>query len=344
MKLATFTANAGADADQPRVGVVANGLVHPFPPGLTMHDVVGRGLDAARRSADEALGSPGHPLAEVRLRAPLRPTSVRDFVAFEEHVQGIRQAIEGSAGVPDAWYDAPTFYFTNPHAILGPDETVPFPATCTARDLELEVAVILSGTGRSLSVEQARGLVFGYTIMNDWSARDLQGREMQVGLGPAKGKDFATTLGPWIVTAEELEPHRDEDGFLRLWCAVSINGVEIGRDLLANMGWTFEAMIAYASRDSRVEAGDVLGSGTVGNGGCLGELWGRRGREDPPALAAGDVVTLTVDGLGSLSNVVGVAEAAPTLPPARRRDPALARKAASRLFGPSPAQSPGSDQ
>ena len=115
---------------------------------------------------------------------------------------------------------------------------------------------------------------------------------MQVGLGPAKGKDFATTLGPWIVTADELEPYRDADGFLDLWCTVAVNGVEIGRDLLSNMGWTFETMIAYASRDSVVAAGDVLGSGTVGNGGCLAELWGRSGRQDPPPLQPGDVVTL----------------------------------------------------
>ncbi len=329
MKLATFATQSGADADQPRVGVVSDGQVHPFPLELTMRDVVGRGIDAARQSADEALAAHGHPLADVRLLAPLRPTSVRDFVAFEEHVQGVRQAVEGTAGVPDAWYDAPTFYFTNPHAILGPHDPVPFPATCAARDLELEVAVVVGKAGRSLSVEQARDHVFGYTIMNDWSARDLQGREMQVGLGPAKGKDFATTLGPWIVTADELEPSRDEDGFLRLWCAVSVNGVEIGRDLLSNMGWTFEAMIAYASRDSRVEIGDVLGSGTVGNGGCLGELWGRRGAQDPPPLAPGDVVTLTVDGIGSVSNVVAVAEPAPRLPAARLRDPAVARKAAA---------------
>jgi 2-keto-4-pentenoate hydratase/2-oxohepta-3-ene-1,7-dioic acid hydratase in catechol pathway len=327
MRLATFTTTAGAD--RPRVGVVSGERVHPFPPGLTMRDLVERGLDEVRRLADEALTIAGHPLADVRLLAPLVPASVRDFVAFEEHVQGIRQAVTGVAGVPDAWYDGPTFYFTNPHAILGPDEPVPFPAACALRDLELEVAVVVAGAGRSLSVEQARDHVFGYTIMNDWSARDLQGREMQVSLGPAKGKDFATTLGPWIVTADELEPHRDEDGFLRLWCTASVNGVEIGRDLLSNMGWTFEALIAYASRDSRVEAGDVLGSGTVGNGGCLGELWGRRGTQDPPPLAPGDVVTLTVEGLGALTNVVGVADPAPPLPAARVRDPALARKAAS---------------
>ena len=104
-----------------------------------------------------------------------------------------------------------------------------------------------------------------------------------------------------------------------------MNGDEIGRDLLSGMGWTFETLIAYASRDSAVEAGDVLGSGTVGNGGCLAELWGRRGTQDPPPLQLGDVVTLTVDGLGSLTNTVGVAAPAPVLPPVRRRDPNEAR-------------------
>nr|WP_232294984.1 fumarylacetoacetate hydrolase family protein [Parafrankia sp. EUN1f] len=309
--------------------MIAAGRVHPFPAELSMRDVIERGLDAARELADAALAGDGFPLDTVRLCTPLRPASVRDFVAFEEHVQGVRRAIEGTAGVPDAWYDAPTFYFTNPHAILGPGETVRFPSACSLRDLELEVAVVVGEPGHSLTVEQARDHVFGYTIMNDWSARDLQGREMQVGLGPAKGKDFATTFGPWIVTADELEHYRDDDGFLALWCAVSVNGHEIGRDLLSNMSWTFEAMIAYASRDSRVEAGDVLGSGTVGNGGCLSELWGHRGEQDPPPLAPGDVVTLTVDGIGSLTSTVGAAEPTPTLPGARLRDPTLARMAGS---------------
>ena len=150
--------------------------------------------------------------------------------------------------------------------------------------------------------------------MNDWSARDVQSREMKVGLGPAKGKDFASSFGPWIVTADELEPYRDADGFLDLWCTVSVNGVEIGRDLLSNMGWTFETMISYASRDSIVRAGDVLGSGTTGHGGCLAELWGRRGRQDPPPLQSGDVVTITVEGIGALTNTVGSAAPVPPLP------------------------------
>jgi 2-keto-4-pentenoate hydratase/2-oxohepta-3-ene-1,7-dioic acid hydratase in catechol pathway len=311
-----------------RAGVVAGDRVHPFRDAPTVRAVVERGLDAALAlGADAIAAGSGVPLADVALLAPLAPASVRDFVAFEEHVQGVRRSVDpsGAAGVPDAWYDAPTFYFTNPHTLLGPDDEVAFPAACVARDFELEVAVVLGAGGRSLTVAQARDAVFGYTVFNDWSARDLQRREMQVNLGPAKGKDFAGSLGPWIVTADELEPHRDADGFLALWCAASVNGVEVGRDLLSNMGWTFEAMIAYASRDSRVAAGDVLASGTVGNGGCLAELWGRAGAQNPPPLRAGDVVTLTVQGIGSLSNRVGTAGEVPALPAVRRRDPERAR-------------------
>ncbi|MFC4784552.1 fumarylacetoacetate hydrolase family protein [Nocardioides sp. MAHUQ-72] len=321
MKLATYLDGTGVT----RVGVVGDHLVHPFPDGLTMRDVIDRGLVEAVELGADALDSEGTPLASVRLLAPLSPTTMRDFVAFEEHVEGVRRSIDGVPGVAEAWYDAPTFYFTTPHTVLGPGDAVPFPAACVARDFELEVAVVVGREGRSLSVEEAADHVFGYTILNDWSARDLQRREMQVGLGPAKGKDFANTLGPWIVTRDELEPLRDADGFLDLWCTVSVNDVEVGHDLLSNMGWTFEAMIAYASRDSRVLPGDVLGSGTTGNGGCLAELWGRRGAQDPPPLRPGDVVTVAVEGIGSVTNTVAVAAAAPALPGVRRRSAQHAR-------------------
>lgn len=333
MKLATF-ARGGAR----RVGLVevgddpGSGRVYPFGVGLTMRDVIDAGFDAAARLAQRARESEPVQLESVRLLPPLRPASVRDCVAFAEHVEGVRRSVDGASGegadlVPDAWYDAPTFYFTNPHAIYGPGDAVPFPARSRARDFELEVAVIVGAPGTSLSEEQAREHVFGYTIMNDWSARDLQSREMQVRLGPAKGKDFATSLGPWIVTADELDDRRDADGFLDLWCSVDVNGERVGEDLLSNVGWTFEAMIAYASRDSRVLVGDVIGSGTTGNGGCLAELWGRRGAQDPPPLVDGDVVTLTVEGLGSLTNTVTSAPPTPALGGPRRRDPASARAA-----------------
>lgn len=321
MRIATFW-HAGVE----RAGVVTDEWVFPFGGGLDVRAIVALGLDAATELGARAVASgDGVALDQVRLRAPLRPASVRDFVAFEEHVQGIRRSIDGVGGVDEAWYDAPTFYFTNPHTILGPDDDVTFPSTSEVRDFELEVAIVLQRGGTNLSAAAARDVIFGYTIFNDWSARDLQRREMRVNLGPAKGKDFASSLGPWIVTADELDAYRDAEAFLDLECTASVNGVEVGRDVLSNMGWTFETMVAYASRDSLVVAGDVLASGTVGNGGCLAELWGRRGAQQPPPLQPGDVVTLSVQGIGSLTNRVVAGQPAPALPPVRRRDPARAR-------------------
>ena len=136
--------------------------------------------------------------------------------------------------------------------------------------------------GRNLTAAEAHRHIFGYTVLNDWSARDLQRREMKVSLGPCKGKDFANTLGPWIVTADEFEDLHDAEGFLPISMAVEVNGEAIGQDLLSNMGWPFAELVAYASQDSVVRPGDVLGSGTCGSG-CLAELWGRNGSEDSPA-------------------------------------------------------------
>ncbi len=161
--------------------------------------------------------------------------------------------------------------------------------------------------------------------MNDWSARDLQAREMQVGLGPAKGKDFATTLGPWLVTADELEPYRDADGFLDLWCTATVNGTEVGRDLLSNMGWTFEAMIAYASRDHASSPATSSARAPAATAAAWPSC-GAVAAQDPPPLQPGDVVTLTVEGIG-LGHQHGRRRPARRrrLPPVRRRDPAAAR-------------------
>jgi len=315
MRLATVSLNGAPD----RVVLVEGDAVHPFGDDLTMREVIDGGLNEALRMAARARTGDPVPLAEAELKVPLAPAAVRDFVAFEEHVEGVRRSVDGAAGVPDAWYDAPTFYFTNPHTLIATERPVPFPATSIARDFELEVAVVVGRAGRSLSAEQARDHVFGFMLMNDWSARDIQSAEMKVGLGPAKGKDFATTLGPWIVTADELAEHLDEEGFLDLEATVTVNGEEVGRDRLTHMGWGFNTLIAYASRDSWVRAGDVLGSGTTGGGGCLAELWGRRGRQDPPPLRDGDVVELAVEGIGSIRNAVATAAPAPELPAVRRR-------------------------
>jgi len=300
-------------------GVVSDAGLHELPARTTVLDLVRAGLPAALEAGAEALRGPAVPVESVRLLPPLQAPTVRDFVAFEEHVEGVRKAIDGVAGVVDEWYQAPTFYFTNPYALVGAHDDVPVPPGSQRFDFELEVAVVVGRDGASLTPERARGHVFGYTVLNDWSARDLQAREMKINLGPAKGKDSATTLGPWLVTADELEPYRDDEGFLALDLRVSVNGVEVGRDLLSNMGWPFEELISYASRATEVRAGDVLGSGTCGNGGCLAELWGRRGDAAPPPLRPGDVVEMTVEGIGTIRNRVVEGVELPPVRPARPR-------------------------
>ncbi|MGW7265095.1 fumarylacetoacetate hydrolase family protein [Streptomyces sp. NPDC054842] len=306
-----------------RVAVVEDdGTLFPLPGVSSLSTLLTEtaGLPGLLAAGREALDVPPGPhVSQVRLLPPLQPASVRDFVTFEEHVEGVRRAVDGVAGVPEQWYAAPTFYFTNPHAIYGPADDVPVPPGSGVLDFELEVAAVIGREGRDLTPERARDHIVGYTVFNDWSARDLQSAEMKVGLGPCKGKDTATTLGPWLVTADELEPHRDADGFLRLALTAEVNGEVVGKDLLSNMSWTFEEMTAYASRGTRVLPGDVLGSGTCGNGGCLAELWGRRGTQDPPPLRPGDTVSLTVEGIGTLTSTVVPGTEPLPLPAGRRR-------------------------
>ncbi|MER6783995.1 fumarylacetoacetate hydrolase family protein [Streptomyces sp. NPDC000658] len=309
--------------DRRRVAVVAeDGVLHPLPgvSSLTGLLAEGGGLPGLLDAGSAALDVPAGPhVRDVRLLAPLQPPTVRDFVTFEEHVEGVRRSVDGSAGVPEQWYAAPTFYFGNPYAMYGPHDDIPVPPGSSMLDFELEVAAVIGKEGRDLTPEQARDHIVGYTVFNDWSARDLQSAEMKVGLGPCKGKDTATTLGPWLVTADELEGYRDPDGFLRLALTASVNGEIVGEDLLSHMSWTFEEMTAYASRGTVVRPGDVLGSGTCGNGGCLAELWGVRGEQSPPPLKPGDTVTLTVEGIGSVSNTVTAGPDPVTVAAARRR-------------------------
>jgi 2-keto-4-pentenoate hydratase/2-oxohepta-3-ene-1,7-dioic acid hydratase in catechol pathway len=308
-----------------RVAVVEeDGTLHPVPGARSLTGLIscGDGLDALLRAGAATLDVPPGPhVSEVRLLPPLEPPTVRDFVTFEEHVEGVRRSVDGVGvgGVPEAWYDAPTFYFTNPYAVIGAHDDVPVPPGSNILDFELEVAAVIGREGRDLTPQQARDHIIGYTVFNDWSARDLQSREMQVRLGPCKGKDTAATLGPYLVTADELEPYRDSDGFLRLALTASVNGEVVGKDLLSNMSWTFEEMVAYASRGTVVRPGDVLGSGTCGDGGCLAELWGVRGEQSPPPLKPGDTVTLTVEGIGTVSNTVVAGRNPEPLPTARRR-------------------------
>jgi fumarylacetoacetate (FAA) hydrolase len=231
------------------------------------------GGGSAREHAEYAL-------ADVDLRPPvLRPPAVRDFMAFEEHVANARRLRGGE--VPKEWYEVPVFYFSNPHAIYGDGDTIPYPEATAELDYELECAAVIGADGR----------IGGFTVMNDWSARDVQRQEMRVGLGPAKGKDFATSLGPVLVTTDEL------DGTSGAMVA-RVNGEERSRGDLASMFHKWDALLAHAARNTILAPGDVIGSGTVGNG-CILE------HGDGRWLERGDVVELEIEGIGVLRNTVG---------------------------------------
>jgi 2-keto-4-pentenoate hydratase/2-oxohepta-3-ene-1,7-dioic acid hydratase in catechol pathway len=301
------------DGDE-RIGVVADGAVAPLPEGTDMRTLL---ADPAAR--DAAFAQAGGPVAlsEVALKAPLIPTTMRDFVCFEAHVEGMVLNEAPGATVPADWYEAPTFYFTSTTAIFGPGDEIEVPPGCELLDLELEIGVVIGKEGRDIPVEKAAEHIAGFTIYNDFSARDLGAREKRMGLGWAKAKDFANALGPWIVTADEWEPYRRGDRY-DMELVASRNGVPLGSDTLASIGWSFAEMVTYASRGAWLRTGDVLGSGTCGFG-CLGELWGRNGALEPRPLAPGDEVTLRVEGIGELTNRI-VAGAQPhPVPKARRR-------------------------
>lgn len=209
-----------------------------------------------------------------------RPPSIRDFFAFEEHVRNARAG--RGLEVPDAWYELPVFYFSNAASVYGDGDEIPKPADTAMLDYELELAAVMGAGGR----------IEGFTIMNDWSARDLQMQEMRVGLGPAKGKDFATSLGPALVPPSELPPDLDMRAIAR------VNG-EVRTDARTGaMHWSWEQILAAAARNTRgLDEGDVIGSGTVGRG-CILE------HGDGRWLQPGDEVELEIEGIGVLRNRV----------------------------------------
>jgi fumarylacetoacetate (FAA) hydrolase len=215
----------------------------------------------------------------VRLCAPIpAPPSVRDFFAFEQHVATAR-ANRGTT-VPAEWYEVPVFYFSNPAAIFGPEDAIAYPHASEQLDYELEVAAVIGAGGR----------IAGFTVMNDWSARDLQMQEVRVGLGPAKGKDFATSLGPLLVTVDEFDGSHAE-------MVARVNGEQRSRGNLRDLHYSWDSIIARASLNTVLRPGDVVGSGTVG-GGCILE------HDDGRWLRVGDVVELEIEGIGVLRNTI----------------------------------------
>jgi 2-keto-4-pentenoate hydratase/2-oxohepta-3-ene-1,7-dioic acid hydratase in catechol pathway len=245
------------------------------------------------------------PLEGLHLEAPVdRPGSLRDFYAFERHVAAARagRGLEMDPG----WYERPVFYFSNPATLLGPGADVPAHPRSHQLDFELELAWLIGTDVAGADEDDAAAAVVGYTVMNDWSARDVQRQEMALNLGPAKGKDFATSLGPVLVTADEFDPTA---AAMRAW----VNGCLYSQADLGECYWSIPAMTAYAAEATVVRAGDVCGTGTCGTG-CILELSLTHGGDAYPWLQPGDVVELEIEGIGRLANRVVPTESAPWQP------------------------------
>lgn len=256
--------------------------------------------------------APSLAYADAHILAPLpRPTSCRDGYAFRQHVAAARRN-RGVPMIPE--FDSyPIFYFTNHNAIQGPGNIECMPDHFEKLDFELEAAVILGKRGRNITAAEADDYIAGYCIMNDMSARRLQMEEMLLNLGPAKGKDFSTVIGPWMVTPDELEPYKipAKPGHVgnnyNLTMTCEVNGVEVSRGNMGDMDWTFAEIIERCAYGADVLPGDVIGSGTVGTG-CFLELNGTGKLNDPNYkeqwLQDGDKVVLRIDGLGELVNTI----------------------------------------
>ncbi len=252
------------------------------------------------------------PLEEAELLPPVpSPTSFRDAYAFREHVATARR----NRNVPmiPEFDQFPVFYFSNHNSITGPGEIICMPDHLQKLDFELEVAIVICKPGKNIKAEEADEYIGGFMIMNDFSARALQMEEMKLNLGPAKGKDFATAIGPWLVTPDELEEFKIEPkeghtgNAYDLKMTAKVNGVQVSEGNLADMQWTFAEIIERASYGVQLYPGDIIGSGTVGTG-CFLELNGSGKLNDPNYedqwLKEGDKIELEVEGLGILKNTI----------------------------------------
>jgi 2-keto-4-pentenoate hydratase/2-oxohepta-3-ene-1,7-dioic acid hydratase in catechol pathway len=276
VRLVTYDAGAG-----PRVGVLdGDGVADAGFDGDMVAFIAAGGRAAARTPVDDP----------VRLLAPLRPRSMRDFLAFEGHMQAALTRL--GREVPDEWYEVPAYYKGMPDTVIGPEDEIPWPGWTDSLDHELELAAVIGPEPvRDLDAGDAVGAVFGWTIWNDLSARDVQARELPIGMGPGKAKDWdgSNVLGPCIVTADELDA-----ADLRM--AVRINGETWGEASTAQMHHSFGALLAYASRSQTLYPGELIGSGTSPGG---------SGIELDRRLAPGDVIEMEIEGIGVLRNTIG---------------------------------------
>jgi len=306
MRWATYIS---PETGEDRIGLVRGEQLHGLDEPRLI-DLLGDDGEMLRDAGERAVASPVEvvDVTDVTLRAPIpEPPAVRDFAAFEKHIATWLESW-GQTIDPD-WYELPVFYFHNPAAIHGPGR-IPMGPGSKQFDYELEIGAVIGREGANLSPENADAHIAGYTIFCDWSSRDIQKREMRHQLGAIKAKDTATSIGPYLVTPDELESSRSGTGFdLRM--TARVNGRQYSEGTWADVHWSFAQMLTYASRGTRLRPGDVIGTGTVGTG-CLLELTAVHGEERYPWLKPGDVVELEVERLGTLAHeVVAGAEVVP---------------------------------
>jgi 2-keto-4-pentenoate hydratase/2-oxohepta-3-ene-1,7-dioic acid hydratase in catechol pathway len=290
---------------------VVGDAIHGLEAGTTVLDLLG---DDGARLAQAAVTARNQPsevvaLADAVLRSPFpRPPSIRDSSSFEQH---IRAGLKG-LNVPfdDHWYEVPLVYFTNPGDVKGHGEDVTAAPGAEKLDYELECAAVIGRRASNLTAAEAEDVIAGYVILNDWSARDIQAKEVGFKVGPYKTKDWAMSAGPFFVTKDELEPHRSRKSFdlgMRAW----VNGVQYSDGNLNEIYWSFGELVAHASHGTVVNPGDLLGSGTAGTG-CILEQSIVFGTDKYPWLVPGDVVSLEIDAIGTLTNRVVAGPAMPS--------------------------------
>ena len=301
MKILRFTTSAAPGMVRIGFADLTNNQVVDAAAALPIagiHDSLPRAVDILRLNTETAgqvsraigdaaaIDAPRWGLDDITYLPCVEAGSLRDFIAFEEHIGNTRR--NRGAEIPPAWYELPAYYKGNYRSLIGHLQPVKWPRYTERLDYELEVACVVGKQGTDILAADAWDYIGGYAIMNDWSARDIQFQEGSIGLGPAKGKDFGTSVGPWLVTPDEFDP---TDARM----VARINGEIWSDGNLGNIHWSFARMVEHASNEEVIYPGDILGSGTVGNG-C--------GAEHGRWLSPGDDVVLEVSGIGALRNVV----------------------------------------
>jgi len=290
MKFATISTLQ--HTSQPALVIDDRAHTLPYP---DMYAVMKAGAEkAAKKASKDSLS-----IDDVNFLSPLQPKTLRDAYAFETHVKTANR--NRGQDVPEIWYKFPVFYFSNPVNDFGQDDEIPYPSYTDAIDYELEIAAIIGKPGKDIKAEDAPNHIFGFTVFNDWSARDLQMFEMKTNFGPVKSKDFACSFGPVIVTLDSLtDKVTNRPGVYDLEMIARVNGKELSRGNFSDIYWSFGDIIARASESVMLQPGDVIGSGTVGTG-CLYELTKNQG----PWLNEGDIVELEIEEIGVLKNTLG---------------------------------------